>query len=408
MKKRVLYIPTFYYLSHPCFFAISKCVDNKFQNIYFNMKEKMYAGVNASGIKQEEIDEYFDESYDIDYQIIEHGGKYKRFMKFVWNFGTFRTKLENQLNMINPDAIITSADLGEYQRRVCNDWAEKNDVPFIIIQPALFSTIKFKYTLKERLYYLLFNKVLNIPLARRQPFFGKERAKNHLFLWGKYFKESYDGWGIEEHKHIVGCPTFNLIDKSNADDLGFGIPQEKPTVLICSEPFNQFDITINIELNEIYKRTIQENPDLFFVIKLHPRENIDDGSIMIYNDMDCDNYMIIEKTNLQELLKVADVQTSSMSSTSFTSMVYGMPVVQIDMHDKIDYFNITEEIALMAKTSKELGEQLRRCLTEEYRKEFKMKRKKFLEQKLAYFGETSSEKIVETTEKIIHRGETNK
>ena len=57
--KRLIFIPTYSYLSHPIFFSIARCA-RSFHTIYFNTKDPLFA-VSNRGISSGEMVNHFDE-----------------------------------------------------------------------------------------------------------------------------------------------------------------------------------------------------------------------------------------------------------------------------------------------------------------------------------------------------------
>ncbi len=411
MKKKIVYIPSYYYLSHPVFFNIAKSARGKFHNVYFNTKEPFFAKFNKKGIKIEEVKKYFDEYYEVDESLLtawdETDSKFKKFRKVIKNSKDLYNQLEKQLNLLDPDAIVTATDMGEYVNRMCNAWAEKNNVPFIIVQPSFFDS-KREMGLIDKFGYLFFNKLLNIPLFRRQDVFGNERPKNYLFLWGNNFKNCYKGQKIEKNIYITGNPAFDPIlnrrsIEDNLDKLGFNVPENKPVITICTQMLDEHLDEKNIRDTEnLYRNLIKENPNFYFIVKIHPRQGVERYK-KILDDLGGDNYTIVKKEDLNSLFKITDVQVSVASYSSFEAVVFGIPIILIkrNLTDFFDHFN--NEIELRADTPEELSKHLKKCLTKEYKEEFKIKRKKYLESKLGYLDGKSSERVVKDIEKIIRR-----
>jgi hypothetical protein len=419
MKKRVVYIPDYHYLCHPLFFNIAKNAKDMFQNIYFNTKDPLFAITNKDGIKQEELNMYFDEYHELNDPLTLSNladfenklEKYRSVISFIARFRAFRIRLEKQLEMLKPDAVVTATDMGGYINRMCNIWAERNKVPFIIIQTSFLEVdlINIKTKLKNQLCYLLFNKLLNIPVFRRQHFFGNERPENYLFLWGDAFKNYYKGLKIEKNISITGNPAFDPIIKGESiekgdDDIGIDIPNDKPIVIICTQILDGLIAEKDIrEIDNLYRTVIKENPDLYFVVKIHPRQDLKRYS-KIFDGIPKSNFTIVKNIDLYSLFKVADVQVSVSSYSSFEAVVFGIPIVVVkkDLITFFDHFN--DEIELRADTAEVLGKHLRMCITKEFIDEFKVKKDKYLKSRLDYIDGKSGERVVEKIEGIMRRG----
>jgi len=355
---------------------------------------------------------WFDEYYEINVDYNDKSSKLKRLQRFLEN-RKYISNIKNALSEIKPAAIITTSDMS-YSARISRQWASKNNVSLIIIQPSFlnFGESNYNYNLNHRIKYLLFNKILNIPLYRRQTLFGNENKNNYLFLWGDYFKKFYRDKEVYNNIFITGNPVFDkyLVSHEKEDSSLrkiLNIPSGERVVTICTGGFVEvYDSDAFTKLLDIYKQTIVNNEDLFFVVKVHPRKNLEKYNTS-FEDLNTNNYKIIKNINLYDLYRITDAQVSVMSYSSFEAVVFGIPIVLVNLRIRVsplDFFN--DEIELKANTPKELSKHLRRCLTEEYKNEFRLKRKKYLESRLGYLDEKSGERVVEKVEKII-MGEKN-
>ncbi len=405
MKPKIVFIPTHWYLSNPVFFSVAKEFRERFHTVYFNTKDPVFSRHSEKNIKKEEVLEYFDE-----YEVIDESpllSKSRGVMGKMRCFKDQKPRLERQLKRLAPDAIVSTSDSSGYINRFCNIWAEKKKIPFIVIQPSFIKVKREKNPLKERIGYLLFNVLLDMPFCRKQKVFGNERSGNYLFVWGEFFKNFYKGLEVEKHTYVTGNPAFDRILKtaSNAhipENIGVNIPHGKPIVTICTQPLE----TLLSEracglVNDFYRFAIKENPDLFFIVKIHPRENIEKYNAIL-EGIDTKNYIIAKDVNLYEVFKATDLQMSVSSYTSFEAVVFGIPIVVINPQNLVtlpDHFN--NEIELKATTTNELKKNLVKALTEEYRQEFNVKRQKYLESRIGYLDGNSSERTAKKIEDII-------
>jgi len=177
MKQNIIFIPTYYYLSNPLFFSITEKI-SKYEKIYLNTKD--FWQYNKGKIDRDEILKYFDNYYEID-QIFNQ--KYNKLSKLkkVFEIRKFIKNFRNILYELKPVTIITTSDM-TLSWAICNQWARKNNVPIIIIQPSFFDFKKNNYDFKRRFKYLLFNKILNIPIFKRQDYIGNEDKNNYLLF----------------------------------------------------------------------------------------------------------------------------------------------------------------------------------------------------------------------------------
>lgn len=405
MKRNIVFIPTFHYLSHPLFFNIVEKFSNH-EKIYFNPKDPGIWEYNKKGIKKEEILNYFDNYYEIEKEIDYKNNKSNKLQRFFENKKYIRN-IKNILNGIKPVAIITTSDMS-YSARICNQWANKNNIPVIIIQPS-FLDFEITDCKKYRIRYLLFNKILNIPLYKKQTYFGNENKNNYLFLFGEYFKKYYKGKSIYNNIYITGNPVFDkYFTNYKGENDGFyemlNIPPDKMVITVCTQEIDVvFGVDAFTSLIDMYKSVIVDNEKLFFIIKVHPGEDIEKYN-KAFRDLDMNNYKIVKDINLYDIYKITDVQVSVSSYSSFEAVVLGIPIILVNPDNEFklfDYFN--NEIELKANTAEELSKYLRRCLTKEYKEVFKIKREKYLKSKLCYIDGKSGERVVERIEEIIKR-----
>jgi len=415
MKKKLIFVPTYCYSSHPIFFNIAKLSKEKFYNIHFNVKDPFLLKWQKNSIQKENLLEYFDEYLELtdeydpllsNYLNQNKSHKIKEFLLFVYHLKIYKHLLEQKLNALKPDAILTTTDSSR-SAMIVNSWAEVNKIPFIIIQPTFIDPKipKLAIRLKRKIFYLLFNKLLNIPFMYKQHIFGNEKPNNHLFLWGDAFKISYKNLKIEKNISITGNPAFDSFiqkkDVSVAHKIGLDIPENTPIITICTEIIKEvMSKKAALTINNICKETITENPEWFFIIKLHPREKIDQY-VDLFKNILAKNFIITKDIDLYDIFKITDVQISVNSYSSFEAVAFGIPIILIknDLIKTYDYFN--NEIELRANSMDSLTSQIRKCLTNEYKSEFELKRPAFLNSRLYKLDNNSSKRAVEKIEEII-------
>lgn len=311
--------------------------------------------------------------------------------------------LWKKLSSMRPNAIVTTSDMGGYINRLCNAWAASNGVPFVVIQPSLMDVEQEKVPIIRRLKYFLFNECLGLPLFRRQSVFGNERESNYLLLWGDFFKQFYSGLPIEKNIFFCGNPAFDEIVKTTVGPrkIKINVLQDRPTVLICTDCFE--DPVVDKALIDIYRDTIHKAKDLSFIIKLHPRDDPD----KFRNELDLENsnFQIIQNPEVHDLFSFADVQVSAGSTTSFHSILNGVPVVLLNPGNPVPslakFFQDT--VVLEAKTSDELLAMIRIGLSPTYRKSFLDSRDKYLNKMISSPDGNSTETTVKILQDIISK-----
>lgn len=406
MKQNIIFIPTYYYLSNPLFFSITEKI-SKYEKIYLNTKELWK--YNKGKIDRDEILKYFDNYYEIGQIFNQKYNKLSKLKKFI-EMKKFIKNFKNILCELKPVAIITTSDM-TFSWRICNQWAKKNNLPVIIIQPSFFDFKKNNYDFKRRIKYLIFNKILNIPIFGRQDYIGNEDENNYLFLWSEYFKQYYKNKPIYDNIYITGNPALDkyltaYIKKKNDTYYKIlNISPDKKIIVFCTQDIDKMygvdDFTVMIKL---LKEIIVDNKEVYFIIKVHPREEIEKYSRAL-KEIDKKNCKIVKNVDLYKLYEITDVQISFATSySSFEAIVLGVPIILINPKNKyefIDYFN--NEIELRASTSIELSRQLKKCLTEKYKNEFKIKRKKYLKSRLTYLDGKCRERVADKIEEIIQK-----
>lgn len=409
MKRKIIFIPCLYYLANELFFSIARKFI-KYETIYFDTKEPDHKRFNEKGIKKNTILNYFDSYCKVNFVLEPPCKKLNRIRRLFKTINDNRKYIKNInyiLDNIKPIAIISSGDMF-YSMRICSQWAKENNIPVFIIQPSPIYFSKFYFGSKPR--YLLYNKILNIPKYNKQTYFGNENKNNYVFLWGEYLKSYYRRKEVFDNIYITGNPSFDkyFIEKGKASIELYrilDIPLSKNIIVICTRPIEHKEKKSDFDKrNNIYKNLLFNN-DYFFIIKIHPRENIEKYK-KLFEDINRDNYRIIKNTNLYLLLKIAGVVISTRSNTLIESIVVGVPIIVFEQDNKYkvetpDYFE--NGIGLRATTLESLFAQIKKCFTKEYRKKFKMKREGFIKSKLYSNDGKSGERIVKKIEEIIEK-----
>jgi vacuolar-type H+-ATPase subunit F/Vma7 len=169
----ILFLPGCYYLSNSIFLAIAK-VAKKHINIYFDTNDPGFSNSNSINHDTDVIAKTFDRIFYDTHPFVARG---IRDSKNLFNVQQYKKRLHKNLEHFNPDVIIVSTDMGGHINRMINNWAKKNNVPYIVIQTAFLKAANNtnKDQMINKLNYILFNKILSIPLFRRQEIYGCEK-----------------------------------------------------------------------------------------------------------------------------------------------------------------------------------------------------------------------------------------
>jgi hypothetical protein len=381
---------------------------DRFHAIYYNTKDPLFAACNQENINEQQVLERFDEYKELETTAFSKTGGNR--LKRVFQFVSQRPRLKKQLAELAPDVIVTTGDGGAGINRYCNIWAEKNGIPFIVIQPAFISNTAGRAdTWKDCIGYLLCNIILRMPLCRKQKLFGNERPCNYLFLWGEFFKNFYKGTEIEKNIYVTGNPAFDeILDKDINErppvELEVEIPKGSKVITICTQPLDKLiGKELSQQADRFFASAIKNNPDLFFIIKVHPREETK-KYVDIFSDLNVNNYTVVKDVGLNEIFTVTDLQVSVSSSASFDAVISGIPVVIVNPEGRIQLFDYFKgQIELTANTPDELNMNLIKGLTDEYIEEFKVKREKYLESRLRALDGNSSKRAIEKIQEIAEK-----
>jgi hypothetical protein len=377
---RIIYIGCPRYLSDPILSSIAVELKGRVENIYMETNEKPGVGPLPPG---------FGWSIEINKKLVSdvydciRNRKIKDIIRLIETTKILRREVDSEMNRLKPDAIIATSDMGGVVMQMCDDWAVKNRKPFFIMQPCLLELRP--ETLKNRamrhIKYTFFNKILNAPIGRRKYYPNNERDTDFILLWSEEFANQMKH---TKNTFYVGNPCLDKFADKEVKEVN-----KKPTVLICAQPYNKMvemgllQTGQDIILLEMLVETVTQNPNIKFIIRIHPSDNIEDYVKLFYN---LHNVEIIKTTaSIYDTLETVDVQVSQSSYTSFESIVAGVPIIVI--HPEFTNHNKQfEGIGQTAKSAESLNYKLKVCLRPTGRIVFKSQRKEYLEKKLSYFG----------------------
>jgi spore coat polysaccharide biosynthesis predicted glycosyltransferase SpsG len=218
-------------------------------------------------------------------------------------------------------------------------------------------------------------------------------------LWGIDFANQIKDNAIAKYTFLVGNPLF---DDSINETVNVSV--KNPVVLFCTQPYEKLvDMGIlkshqALEMIVMLTQVVQQNPDVHFIIKIHPSED-DNKYVKIFGGRYGSNFSITKTGDFKHLLQTADVQVSMASYTSFEAVVAGVPI--IILHPEfINFFNQFEHIGQTASSVGSFNAKLKVALRPTGRMVFASQRKEYLNKKLAFFG-NSAEITANTIKKVI-------
>jgi hypothetical protein len=204
----------------------------------------------------------------------------------------------------------------------------------------------------------------------------------------------YRGTCIEKNIRLVGNPVFDKIKRK----LNKGM--FKPNALLCPSMFSGVIGKKNeIKIQKMYQDIVKQNPNVHFIIKIHPRET-EEQYMELFKDCG-NNYCIMKHADLPTLFRMVDVQISLASYSSFEAIVAGVPVILLGNHMlnfPFDQFN--HEAIWKPRNMLQFNAVLNVCLSKKYTRKFKKLKVDYLRTKLVYLGD-SAEHIVCEIEAIV-------
>ncbi|WKZ71076.1 MAG: hypothetical protein QY331_07400 [Melioribacteraceae bacterium] len=373
----ILFIPDAHYLSDPIYTRLAANKIEKFNYFYFltNFPMNFVQRYESSKIDQKLFDKIYiqnNPNKEFLFSIIYKANlkyKIKNLIKFIKLYKFYRKEVYNTLNELSPSIIVATTDMLLINRDIYK-WALSKKIPFVVYQSAFLESPHYNFTtnVKNYLYRICFNRLLNIPLGRYNNLYGNEFKDSYLFLWGEYFKKDYNSKKADDKIKYVGNPYYEEIiarSKFNINRIMSDLPKENLNILICTNDLTGFLTKEEIEkIFTIYQKAIIENPNHHFIFKIHPGES-EQKYESLFNKEKVKNYSVETKQTMTQLLGYAHIQVSIGSLTSFEAILSGIPIIIINskllkiadhFNDKLDekvynYDEFNKKISFMNSAS---------------------------------------------------------
>jgi glycosyltransferase involved in cell wall biosynthesis len=396
-KASIVFSSAYSYISNPQYFSFVKEL-TYYKKIYIHVKDPVSINFDDKQINKKQILEYFDEYKQINYDLKNELNKtYRKKRKYIYGWKPYRKyqgSLMKILDDINPEAVISCSDM-TLSDRIFAKWCKDNKKKHIILQNAFIDNIyKKKYGFKHKIRYFVFNKVLKVPIYRKQRIYGNENQNSYLLLWSEYFVLDPK----RKNTYFVGNAAF--------DKLFQNFNSEKKTtnvITICTQPI---DIIFGQEkFNDViqfYKTAIENFPNFHFIIKIHPREEKKKYA-EIFGRFDLPNAELVKEQNLYDLFKQSIGQISVSSFTSLEALAFGVPIITINPNNDfklVDHYR--EEIDIRVVKPEEIIDAIKRIISEGFWEEFLIKREIYFEKIFHCLDEKSSQKTAEQIGEIIN------
>jgi len=294
-KQNILYLPSYNYLSEPIFENLIQYM-KEFNNICYDIGSCYYKKIEKS--------EIFDKYYFLNYNKNTKNNKLITLSKILYQ----KKNIVKVIKKISPSIIISTTDLGfpiKIIRKVLPN------IPFVVIQSALFNYEENTYNKLSKFLYLI----------DKQKNYLNEYEDTHLLLWGKFFEKN-----IKTNNQNIYC-TGNIA----FDNLPF---KEKSKYILIGTSVLKEIIGEKSEqkLLDIIIHFIKKNQNLKFIIKPHPRDDID----LITKLFNFPNIQI-SQVKIENLLKNASVYITFNSATLLTALAMKVPIINILSQELLKY-----------------------------------------------------------------------
>jgi len=383
--KKILFIPTYTYLSTPVFSNILPAL-KAYETLYLDIEDQYNSAKTPESFKEK-----FHKSIKLHMNAEGRTfiAKVTKFFKMVW----YMNRLKKLIKKETPKAIVTTGDLTFSMRIVKAYFPE---IPVFLVQSAFFPNKGMPTGISQVVAYTFFNTFMRVPIVSRQNYFGQEFNDVNLLLWGDYFANMLAN---SNNCHIVGDVTLDNfpIDKDKEEKKKLlrntKYSTDTPIITICTSVLEGFVEKEIIEYTHVmYQNLILERQDIYFIVKLHPRNN---GQIMrqVFESLNVDNVLITD-TNLHELFSYTDIHISSFSRTAVDAIASNIPIVVVNPDNDImieDFFqnSLNEKVI----NSKELNEKIQDIL--ENRDEYLELKEKYIANKLHRLDGKASQRVAE-------------
>lgn len=379
-RKRIVFIPTYNYLSKNLFLSFVEKLKEDYDCIIINNDE--YSKIEEDEYYKGVFDAYYEVNVNNEFKI--NPNLIDRFKKiFIKNF-LLRKKFLSLIKEIKPDLIITNSDMSLAFKAI-KKYCDNNNIYTVILQPSFFDLERITpFRIND-----LLRKFINIfsDYFPKQYLWGNEYKSNILFLWGHYFANFYKYQKIK----IVGNALYDQPYQSNINLRKKLNLENKFVVTICTEAFGGLISDIDSKLLiKFYENIINYNEELYIILKVHPRESSDYFRNAL--ELKHSNYAIIgNEHSLQDVLNITNVQVSVASATSLESIIFNTPIILINPNNQIKINNFFSGMVEEKATNiQEFQEKIHIIRTDKkWYEGYKENRKTFLELYCYGLGESS-------------------
>jgi glycosyltransferase involved in cell wall biosynthesis len=196
-------------------------------------------------------------------------------------------------------------------------------------------------------------------------------------VMGEVFREQFLSQGVRKERiEVTGHPLHDAafaqraaLSAERAGELKarYGLPNSARVILYATQPVLWRAVVTREELSENVRALGQAvadlGPEYLLVLKLHPREELDDYGSVVEGDLPI---RLVKDAEIAELIAPAEVFISSSSSTVLLAMMLDKPIVTVNFN-RVPHFDYYEGVGgtLHARTPAAAAEALRLALRDE-------------------------------------------
>ncbi|MBU2429834.1 MAG: CDP-glycerol glycerophosphotransferase family protein, partial [Proteobacteria bacterium] len=410
---------TFWHSSLELFNLFCQKLGKQVKKVLLETGDPNYNKFRNNDIQSDYVNAYFDEVHFLSFpQNLKKN--YSTFLNIV----RYQKQFKKIFDKYNPDLIITTGDRNHFYPFLQN--CKRSNVQILMFQESLLSVRyylgqKKKENIKQRIneqwsilsavIFKIFNSRFNVfglrplILIDHTKGWGLNDIKNQLFLWGPLTEKLF----IEHRCNInsLGNPLIdNLYNKEGVKNkknenlsAGIGCDPSKNTILISAPCLA--DVKNTSELFFWYKSIVDAFSELNIVIKIHPRDDINNFKMLA----DYQNICIVkEKYSFKELLQISDLSLSHYSATTIDAVAFGLPVILLPMtavggDDREHWFS--SPIFLKPKSIDSCIHLINEVLKESYKNEYNSERDSFMFDMFSENVGHSTDIIIKEINKIL-------
>ena len=291
----------------------------------------------------------------------------------------WRFKLKKVVAKLNPDVIVCISDRAHNYKVIKG--SNCVDCPFVIVQHGQIKKENERDSLGSSFFKLAIGERMN---SKSMIVFNEDKDTRVLFwspIWANHFPK-------EKKRRYVGAINYDRIFQtdysSNKDSAlaDLGLEESAKVVLIALNKSINIGVEALKEFVSAYKSLIEANEALFFILKVHPAENMrfcED----LFDFHGINNVMFTKDADWDNLLTAADVFISHWSSTLYFALAADRPVILFSPLNEMDLSkrNLEGYQFAVSKVS-DLHKQLSYSFTEKGRLDHKNFREIFVKRQM--------------------------